>query len=82
LFIRIQKILGFNHKELTGKSLFNFFHALDLPELEKFFKTCKSLNVLSLNDCKNVVNSDERILQLYESKNKLLLKLFKLNNET
>ncbi|CAG2111614.1 unnamed protein product [Medioppia subpectinata] len=38
----INKIIGYNSEELTGKSLFNFFHALDLQQLEKFFKTCKS----------------------------------------
>ncbi|XP_054154394.1 hypoxia-inducible factor 1-alpha-like [Oppia nitens] len=35
----IHTIVGYNSKELTGKSLFNFFHALDLQQLEKFFKT-------------------------------------------
>ncbi|CAG2163483.1 unnamed protein product [Oppiella nova] len=35
----INKIIGYNSEELTGKSLFNFFHALDLQQLEKFFKT-------------------------------------------
>jgi len=39
--IRLAEYLGWNSEELMGRSVFEFYHALDNPALDKCFKCRK-----------------------------------------
>ena len=38
---RIEELLGYESKELVGRSFYDFYHALDNPAIEKCHRDCK-----------------------------------------